>query len=347
MKTSGCVPKIHNSYELPSEPLISVTLPNYNYGRFLRQAIESVLHQSYSNVEILFVDDGSTDESRMIAEEFQRLDGRFKPVFFSANQGVMAALQNAWTRVSGDLVYQFSSDDALCDRDFFRSACDALSRHPDAAGFFGVARTISTESGDEIGQMGAAPREGFLAAREFLNDFLAGAAFVPGISSIWRRRMMPNFGFHPGLGPQVDYLINHLLPAKHGVVFRRVVFAIARVSESGTSYSSTTSLEAITARLTKVERFMRTELPIDAAPESAWQNWRSMQMEAILAGRNPIQARITQAKVSIRRVLPPSVFRMVNLLWRQTLGRAVKAIALRLPQYRAIRAKYRTPGHGR
>ena len=52
------------------QPLISVTLPNYNYGRFLTESLQSVLNQTYENFEILFVDDGSTDESREIAERF-------------------------------------------------------------------------------------------------------------------------------------------------------------------------------------------------------------------------------------------------------------------------------------
>src|SRR5258708_38436715 len=122
---------------IASAPLISVTLPNYNYGRFLCHALESVLCQTYPHWEILFVDDGSTDGSRAIAEELAAKDKRLKPVFFEKNQGVMKALDNAWNRASGELIYQFSSDDALCDSDFFRLGVEALVANPLAAGFYG------------------------------------------------------------------------------------------------------------------------------------------------------------------------------------------------------------------
>jgi glycosyltransferase involved in cell wall biosynthesis len=47
-------------------PLVSILINNYNYARFLREAIDSALSQSYSRVEIILVDDGSTDQSREI-----------------------------------------------------------------------------------------------------------------------------------------------------------------------------------------------------------------------------------------------------------------------------------------
>src|ERR1700689_1308817 len=100
-------------------PLISVTLPNYNHGRFLAEAFDSIISQTYGNWEILFVDDGSTDDSREIAERYASQDARIKPVYFEKNQGAMSAHANAWSRASGDVVYQFSSDDSLVSPDFF------------------------------------------------------------------------------------------------------------------------------------------------------------------------------------------------------------------------------------
>ncbi len=48
------------------ELLVTILINNYNYGRFLRQAIDSALDQTYTNIEVLVVDDGSTDESRSV-----------------------------------------------------------------------------------------------------------------------------------------------------------------------------------------------------------------------------------------------------------------------------------------
>jgi len=67
---------------MPSRPpLISVTLPNYNYGQFLAPALESILMQSYANFELLVSDDGSTDESAAIIRNYAAQDRRLKPVY--------------------------------------------------------------------------------------------------------------------------------------------------------------------------------------------------------------------------------------------------------------------------
>jgi glycosyltransferase involved in cell wall biosynthesis len=51
-------------------PLISVIIPNYNYGRYLTDSIESVLNQTYKNIQLIVVDNGSTDNSVVIASNY-------------------------------------------------------------------------------------------------------------------------------------------------------------------------------------------------------------------------------------------------------------------------------------
>jgi hypothetical protein len=90
-------------------PLVSVVINNYNYGRYLRQAIESALQQTHPNVEIVVVDDGSTDDSRLVLTEYQsrvRLIAKQNGGQASAfNAGVSAAL--------GQFILLLDSDDYL------------------------------------------------------------------------------------------------------------------------------------------------------------------------------------------------------------------------------------------
>jgi glycosyltransferase involved in cell wall biosynthesis len=89
--------------------LVSVLIPNYNYACFLREAIESVLSQTYPHIETIVVDDGSTDNSReVIASYGDRLISVFK-----ANGGLTSALNAAFERSSGELISFMDADDAF------------------------------------------------------------------------------------------------------------------------------------------------------------------------------------------------------------------------------------------
>jgi glycosyltransferase involved in cell wall biosynthesis len=270
------------------QPLISVTLPNYNYGRFLEEALQAVLKQTYGNFELLFVDDGSTDGSREIAERFARQDSRIKPVYFEKNQGALAAHANTWSRVTGEIVYQYSSDDSIHSDDFFQLGVDALQRHPSAAGMFGVTAMFGTETGQYLGPMGQADVEGFIPARDFLIGFLTRGFFVPGISSLWRKEAIDAVGgYDHRLGPQTDYFINHVLPARSGVVFLRRHFANARVSQARRSFSSSASLEEDLRRFALCAGKIREHTRSFGALEAEWNVWRRAQAKELLARHTP------------------------------------------------------------
>jgi len=93
------------------EPLVSIIIDNYNYGRFIEDAIDSALNQTYQNVEVIVVDDGSTDNSREIISKYLE-SGRIKAIF--KENGGQASAMNAGFEVSrGDLVMFLDSDDVL------------------------------------------------------------------------------------------------------------------------------------------------------------------------------------------------------------------------------------------
>ncbi|MFP4486904.1 MAG: glycosyltransferase family 2 protein [Campylobacterales bacterium] len=90
--------------------LISVILDNYNYAKFLPQALDSVLSQTYKNWELIIVDDGSSDESQSIIKEYVNRDSRIKPIFKS-NGGQASAFNAGFNEASGDVVCFLDSDD--------------------------------------------------------------------------------------------------------------------------------------------------------------------------------------------------------------------------------------------
>ena len=95
-----------------SEPLISVIVPVYNVEGFLDQCLESIVSQSYRHLEILVVDDGSTDSSGAICDRWAERDERIR-VIHQPNGGLSAARNTALDVMSGEWVIMVDSDDVL------------------------------------------------------------------------------------------------------------------------------------------------------------------------------------------------------------------------------------------
>ncbi|MDD6210916.1 MAG: glycosyltransferase family 2 protein [Bacteroidales bacterium] len=92
--------------------MISVIMPVYNTVGYLSESIESCLKQTYGNIELIAVNDGSTDNSLQILQEYARKDSRVK-VFTGLNQGVVMARKRAIENANGEYLYFLDSDDTL------------------------------------------------------------------------------------------------------------------------------------------------------------------------------------------------------------------------------------------
>ena len=95
-------------------PRVSVIMASYNYARYLPEAIESVLRQTFAQWELLIVDDGSTDNSREIAAAYARQDARVRLLVHAdnANHGLPATLRRGLAEAAGAYVAFLESDDA-------------------------------------------------------------------------------------------------------------------------------------------------------------------------------------------------------------------------------------------
>jgi|GEM_PF-341401 len=93
--------------ELSSNPLVTALICNYNYGRFLAQAIDSALAQTWRNLEVIVVDDGSTDESREILGKYK---GRIRTIL-KENGGQASAFNAGIAAAQGEIICFLDSDD--------------------------------------------------------------------------------------------------------------------------------------------------------------------------------------------------------------------------------------------
>jgi glycosyltransferase involved in cell wall biosynthesis len=112
-------------------PKISIVIASYNREDYLPKAIESVLLQTYENFELIIWDDGSTDGSLAIAQEYAQYDPRISVMVSPRpRQGHGAVLNQAFAHTSGEYIGWVDSDDALAPEALARTA-EILDRSPD------------------------------------------------------------------------------------------------------------------------------------------------------------------------------------------------------------------------
>lgn len=101
------------------DKLISVIVPVYNIEKYLRRSINSIINQTYSNLEIILVDDGSTDESGKICDEYANIDSRIK-VIHKKNGGQASAINLGLDIAKGDYI-GFSDPDDYINKNFYKN----------------------------------------------------------------------------------------------------------------------------------------------------------------------------------------------------------------------------------
>lgn len=98
---------------MPSDQIkISIIMPVYNVEKYLRRAVDSITSQNFDDFELFLVDDGSTDSSGKICDDYDKLDKRIK-VIHQENAGAHTARNNAIEKAKGKYVFFFDSDDYI------------------------------------------------------------------------------------------------------------------------------------------------------------------------------------------------------------------------------------------
>ena len=106
-----------------NQPLVTVYITNYNYGKYIKQAIESVLNQSCQDFELIIIDDGSTDNSKEIIESYAHIDK--VQIVYQQNKGLNITNNVALKLANGQFIVRLDADDYF-EKDALKSMSDAL-----------------------------------------------------------------------------------------------------------------------------------------------------------------------------------------------------------------------------
>lgn len=178
---------------MTSLPLVSIVTPSYNQARFLEATLESVLAQTYPNIEYIVIDGGSTDGS---VEVLQRYADRLAYWVSEKDAGQTDAINKGFARATGEVLAWLNSDDTY-EPHAVAEAVAFLQEHPDVGLVYGDAN-FTDENGRIIGR--------FPAAQTDYARLRRGYVHIPQQAAFWRAGLWRQVGpLDPSFYFAMDY----------------------------------------------------------------------------------------------------------------------------------------------
>jgi glycosyltransferase involved in cell wall biosynthesis len=256
---------------------VTVCIPNYNHGRFIGEALESVLTQSLPPAEVIVIDDASTDDSVAVVERIAAQHANVRLIRKSVNSGVFESTARGLAESTGEFFFLLAADDRVLPG-FFERSIALLREHPEA-GMCGVGfRFIDAES-KVVKRQDLPTFHTHLEHAQDVQPFLSPAAvverldrqpwFLGGTASVMFRRdaFRDAGGLNGDLGLFADWFVVHCVALRHGMCYITAPLCEFRMLPG--SYGTAIILRpraaldcaAATLRLMSSERFARVFPP--------------------------------------------------------------------------------------
>ena len=244
-------------------PLISVIIPCYNQAHFLRDAIESVLAQTHSHIQILVVDDGSVDNTAEVAALYQEVC-----CLRQENQGRSRARNAGFHASGGEYVLFLDADDRLTPN-AVEAHLSCFAKHPEAGFVVGDIDLISKD-----GSYLRSPRWPMLEANHY-EELLKVNHVANTIAVMFRRSVIERVGgFKSWCSPAEDYEIllraARLFPSAH----HRAVVAQYRRHDANTSRNGSLMLRTMHKVMQSQVSFVNANCNLKAAHRKGELTWR-------------------------------------------------------------------------
>ena len=261
------------------QPRVAVVIPCHNGGRFLREAIESVLHQTYPAAEIVVVNDGSTDDTAAVARSYECV--RY---IEQRNQGAPAARNTGIRSSTGDLLVFLDADDRLQPH-ALATGVQSLAANPAWAFVSGDVSVIA-----EDGSPRYVPEQRPRSGDPYIQLLRSNYIWTPGVVMYRRDVLRAVNGFNTAAGASADYELNVRIARRFPIGRHYQVVLDYRQHPSSMSSDARYMLKsAVTVR-----RAERAHAYRSAEGKQAWQEGLAI-VQADYGGRL-----ITQMKRDLR-----------------------------------------------
>jgi len=297
---------------MSAHPLVSIIIPTYNYGRYVRHAIDSALKQTYPNIEIIVVDDGSSDDTQAVLAEY---GGKICSIR-QENQGASAARNRGIREARGDYIAFLDADDAYRVENIKKKVA-YLQSHPEYAWCY--SDWVWVDEQGKAYMLGSEPEKSLahLKARgDVLQKALLGYLLGTNVFLFSRRVIDTVEGFDESLAVREDYDLYVRASANFAIGYvDQVLCEIFSHSDSlGTGCSQSKGYLAHWRLCRKLEKLYPDK--ISQIPR-AWHDtlsdlYRNLA-ELALAGDHPVRAMVLLRASVIRKWWQPGI---VLLWWR-------------------------------
>ena len=267
MNASGTETPEPSGADRSHPPTLSVVVANYNQAQYLPVTFEELENQSVRPLEVIVVDDASTDNSRAVVENFAVAHPYVRLVRQAENLGVNATFNRGLEEAKGDCVYFFSADDHVTP-DFAETYLSFLARHPGAAFCFSDPAEIIGDSGkrrDFSLFISDTPRA--LSGPEMMQLLSRSFFTFTSNSVVYRRHALMETGGHPeALDWQADWFVNHALAFRHGACYLPGVYCPTRMLGGSFSAQGLADTGEQKTRVLRALDLLRQEAFADVAP---------------------------------------------------------------------------------
>lgn len=250
----------------PAMALVTVVIPCFNQARFLAHAIASVRRQTYPSVELLVVDDGSTDETAALAI------GHGVNLVRQPNRGVSEARNAGLAHARGELVVFLDADDQLLD-DAVYNGVVLLASHPDKACAVGRCTAMDAD-GRAVPSVHAVVEPSQLYRTWLSRNFV----WTPAAAIFRRHALSAIGGFPEALGPAADYAVYLALARTGGVIYQPRDVARYRQHDGSMSRDPLLMLRATLAVLRREAAMVPRAYADDLRRgRRSWRDWYGEQ----------------------------------------------------------------------
>lgn len=271
------------------KPEVSIIITTFNYGKFIKETLHSILKQTYSNYEILIIDDGSTDNTSDIVSEWEEpFKGRLR-YFYKENQGVAIARNYGIFKAKGDYIAFVDADDIWFE-DSLQKLVSCIKDNADYGLVYGNVRMYDITFKKNFGlrfQTGSypAPFEGKCFDKLFIHG-----NFIHTSASIVRRQVFEKAGFFDErfrCGEDLDMWIR--LSAIFEIKYLDEILTKVRRHHSSLSFSLLSAHKSkilMTRKLLKLMPDFETVVGPEKLKNFLYENYYAMGVYCILEGMN-------------------------------------------------------------